>query len=273
MSTPAEHTEHTTVPPDYRGVWVRIDASGRFEDVGAASAAPWARWLQTSLWHAHLCLPTEALLQREPRELCRLSPAQLAALSHQRAHVGGAQVQAHPEGELCTWLRQADYQPPAQAPDAAWIVFLAPDRLMRIGLHADESELWQRLPDSVGRFRCLAGLDARGQDDGRRVLVAGAYAMHARLHAMAWPRGMGAGLSLTEAMVHCPDQALHWLDRELSFGRCEQGRWTVERSTLPAREGQAHRCQMQRDAGHPELAWVELDGHAERWRVLEWSDT
>lgn len=256
------------VPPDYRGVWVR---AGHTDDADVA-AAPWARWLQTSQWHAHLHVPADALAQREPRELDGLSAAQLAALTHQQAHLGGAQVQAHPEGELCTWLRQADYQPPAQAPDAAWVVFLAPDRLMRIGVHADDTELWQRLPDSVGRFRCLAGLGAQGQDDGRRVLVAGAYAMRARLRATVWPRGMRPGLSLAEAMMHRPDQALLWLDQELSFGRCQQGRWTVERSTLPAREGQTHRCQMQLDADDPGLAWVELDGHAERWRVLEWSD-
>lgn len=256
------------VPPDYRGVWVR---AGHTDDADVA-AAPWARWLQTSQWHAHLHVPAYALAQREPRELDGLSAAQLAALTHQQAHLGGAQVQAHPEGELCTWLRQADYQPPAQAPDAAWVVFLAPDRLMRIGVHADDTELWQRLPDSVGRFRCLAGLGAQGQDDGRRVLVAGAYAMRARLRATVWPRGMRPGLSLAEAMMHRPDQALLWLDQELSFGRCQQGRWTVERSTLPAREGQTHRCQMQLDADDPGLAWVELDGHAERWRVLEWSD-
>jgi len=29
---------------------------------------------------------------------------------------------------------------------------------------------------------------------------------------------------------------------------------------------------MQQDADDPELAWFELDGCAERWRVLEWSD-
>ena len=46
----------------------------------------------------------------------------------------------------------------------------------------------------------------------------------------------------------------------------------MERSTLPACEGQTHHCQMQQDADDPALAWVEIDGRAERWRVLEWSD-
>lgn len=261
------------VPSDYRGVWTRMgpaDHAGFRQD--APQDAPWARWLQTSQWQAHLCVPPDALEHREARELADLAPAQLAALTHQQAHLGGAQVQSHPEGELCTWLRQADYQPPALTSDAAWMVFIAPDRLMRIGLHTEDTQVWQRLPDSVGRFRCLAGMDAEGQDDGRRLLVAGAYAMRVHRRPFAWPRGMRPGLTLAEAMMHRPEQALDWLDHEFSFGRCEQGRWTVERSTLPVREGQTHLGQMVRDADDPTQAWVGLDGRTERWRVLEWSE-
>lgn len=258
---------NTAVPSDYRGVWTRVGPAD-----GTSQNTPWARLLQTSLWQAHLCVPPDALLQREPRPLAALTTDQLAALTHQQAHLGGAQVQSHPEGELCTWLRHADYQPPASTPDAAWMVFVAPDRLMRIGLHTEDTQVWQRLPDSVGRFRCLAGLDALGQDDGRRLLVAGAYAMRVQLRPIVWPRGMRTGLTLAEAMMHRPDLALHWLDQEFSFGRCEQGRWTVERSTLPACEGQSHHGQVVRDTDDPAQAWVSKAGRTERWRVLEWSD-
>ncbi len=255
------------VPPDYRGVWVRTGPAN-----GTSQDTPWSRWLQTSHWQAHLCVPPQALWQREPLPLPALTTDQLAALTHQRAHLGRAQVEAHPEGELLTWVHQADYQPPAATPDVAWMVFTAPDRLMRVHLHSEETQVWQRLPDSVGRFRCLAGQDDQGQDDGRRLLMAGAYAMRMQLRPFTWPRGMRAGLSLAEAMMHRPDQALHWLDQEFSFGRFEQEGWTVERSTLPACEGQCHRVRWVRDGDDPAQAWGELDGRTERWRVLEWSD-
>jgi hypothetical protein len=256
-------------PPDYRGVWVPVHPT----DGSSPHHAPWARWLQTCHWHAHLCLPMAALQGRLARELASMGPDEWAALTHQQAHMGGVQVQEHPEGELCTWLRQADYQPPAAAPDAEWVVFYAVDRLQRIGAHAEDVRTWHRLPDSVGRFRCLAGVDAQGQDDGRRVLVAGAYVMWVQLRPIAWPRGMRPGLTLAEAMMHRPDLALSWLDRELSFGRFEGSRWVVERSTLPAREGRIQTCDMRRDADDASQAWLELDGHTERWRVLEWTDT
>lgn len=264
-------TPSAGLPPDYRGVWVRAhppDAHGH-----APQHAPWARWLQTAHWHAHLSLPSAALQGRQPIELAGMRPEQLAALTHQQAHMGRVQLQEHAEGEVCTWLRQVDYQPPALAPDADWVVFHASDRVQRIGLHADDAHSWQRLPDSVGRSRCLAGLDAQGQDDGRRVLVAGAYAMRVQLGPVAWPRGMRPGLTLAEVMMHRPDLALSWLDRELSFGRCEDGRWSIERSTLPAREGCVHRCDMRLNPDDASLAWLELDGHTESWRVLEWTDT
>ncbi|MCH8180860.1 MAG: hypothetical protein IIA02_13900 [Proteobacteria bacterium] len=263
------------VPADLRGVWTctRVSLPDGGAGPGADHATPaWARWLQTSLWHGHLSLPHDALRQREARELSSLSPQQLAALTHQQAHVGRTQIQPQPEGELCTWLRRADYQPPASVPDTAWLVFDAPDRLLRMALHDEGTEVWQRLPDSVGRFRCLAGLDTEGQDDGRRVMVAGAYAMRVQLRAIHWPRGMRTGFTLAEAMMHAPQQALAWLDREISFGRCEQGRWTVERSTLPAQEGRTLHCEMLRDATDPDHAWLSIDGVRERWRVLEWSD-
>ena len=265
----------TVVPDDLRWVWTctRVCHPDADPSASAPGMAPmWARWLQTRQWHAHLRLPAGALEGGEALDLRRLNTAQLAALTHQQAYVGHTQIQAQPEGDLCTWLRRADYQPPASWPETAWLMFDAPDRLLRIGVHAEDTEVWQRLPDSVGRFRCLAGLDAQGEDDGRRVLVAGAYAMRVRLRQIAWPRGMRVGFTLAEAMMHQPDQALSWLDQELSFGRCEQGRWTVEHSTLPAHEGRTLRCQMVRDADDPGHAWLEIEGVAERWRVLEWSD-
>lgn len=274
MHNPSAMPPSTSVPTDYRGVWVRtlLQTPPAFGD-GApqADTTTWARWLQTSLWHADLRVPAAAMVARSGLPLTAMSPHQLAALSHQTAFVGCTRVDAHPEGELCTWLRRCDYHPPAQQPDAAWMLFDAPDRVIRIGVHVEATEVWQRLPDSVGPYRCLAGLDAAGQDDGRRLLQAGAHLALLRGRQRPWPRGLRPGDGLLDVLLHQPHAAPDWLDHELSFGRLDGSRWRVERSTLPQREGLSRAWRLQRDAD-ADVAELTLDGESSRWRVLEWTD-
>jgi len=262
----------TSVPTDYRGVWVRtlLQTPPAFGDgVPQADTTTWARWLQTSLWHADLRVPAAAMVARPGVPLASMSPEQLAALSHQTAFAGCTRVDAHPEGERCAWLRRSDYHPPGRHPDAAWMLFDAPDRVIRIDLHIEATEVWQRLPDSVGAYRCLAGLDAAGQDDGRRLMQAGAHLALVRGRQRPWPRGMRPGDSLLDVLLNQPEAALAWLDHEVSFGRLDGSQWRVERSTLPQREGPRGECTLRRDG---DAAEVTLDGQTSLWRVLEWTD-
>lgn len=263
------------VPDDYRGVWVRTNSRPSSEHAGAEQSqvktAPlnWARWLQTSLWHADLRVPDQALDERQSTPLAQLSAEQLARLTHQSAFAGCTQVQAYPDGELCSWLKRIDYQPPAQLPDAAWMVFLTPDRIMRIVQHSDVTETWERLPDSVGSYRVLAGIDASGQPDGRLLLQAGAHLCLVRGRSRPWPRGIKAGNALVDVLLAQPEHAIEWLDHEVSFGRCEGAIWRIERSTLPEREGLSLPCDM-RFMGASNEAEVLLGDSTGRWQVLEW---
>jgi len=261
------------VPTDYRGVWVRtrLQASADQADaVPPTAPLTWARWLQTSLWHADLRVPDEAMAGRVSAPLSTLEPDQLAALTHQSAFAGCTRVDAHPQGELCSWLRRIDYQPPALAPDAAWIVFDAPDRMIRIDQHRDVTETWERLPDSVGTFRVLSGVDEQGQPDGRLMLQAGVHLCLVRDRRRPWPRGLNPGLALVDVLLAQPEHALAWLDLELSFGRLDGSTWRIERSTLPAREGLELPCTVQRWRTSNE-ADVTLGGVTSRWHILEWT--
>jgi hypothetical protein len=265
------------VPDDYRGVWVRTGvhptAVQAAAEASKAATAPltWVRWLQTSLWHADLRVPDQALDARQAAPLASLTPEQLASLTHQSAFAGCTRVDPYPDGELCSWLKRNDYQPPEQLPEAAWMVFLTPDRVMRIVQHSDVTETWERLPDSVGRYRVLSGTDASGQDDGRLLLQAGVHLCLVRGRRRPWPRGLKAGNALVDVLLAQPEHALEWLDHEVSFGRCEGGVWRIERSTLPEREGLSLACEM-RFLGASNEAEVLLGDTTCRWQVLEWTE-
>lgn len=273
MHQPFAMPPSVRVPTDYRGVWIRTGLQPSPDLLGGtplAASTTWARWLQTSLWHADLRVPDVAMAGRVSAPLSSLGPDQLATLTHQSAFAGCTRVDPHPQGELCSWLRRIDYHPPALAPDSAWVVFDSPDRMIRIAQHSELTETWERLPDSVGRFCALSGVDDQGQPDGRLLLLAGVHLCLVRERRRPWPRGLNPGHSLVDVMLAQPEHALAWLDLEVSFGRLEGTNWRIERSTLPEREGLSLPCSMQRWRTSNE-ADVTLAGATSRWQVLEWT--
>jgi hypothetical protein len=286
MST-ADHLEPTpcrTVPDELRGVWQRTLLQTDTDAAAQAGTAPesdtrsWVRWLQTSAWHGDLRLPDQALAARQALPLAQLPAGALAALACQEGFAGITQFEALPEGQICTWLRRIDYQPPGLQPDAGWLLFEHPDRLIEIGVHKDYNEVWQRLPDSVGRFVTLASPEDEGADGSAtagtasapsRLLLAGQYLMLIRGRPHRWPRGMTPGYTLADVMLSHPEQALQWLDCEISFGRLHGGEWHIEHSTLPEHEGLRLPCALQRlDATR---AWMTMADAVSEWRVLEWT--
>ncbi len=259
------------VPDDYRGVWKRtlLQTDTPSGQAPQSDSHSWVRRLQTSSWYADLCMPEAALQGREARPLAALSAVQLAALAVQQGVVGITVFDHQPEVPICTWLRRADYQPPGLHPDAGMILLDRADRLIEIGVHEDYNEVWERLPDSLGRFIALAGCAPDGADTGERMLVAGSYMMRMRPRTAQWPRGLTPGYTLADVLLHSPDEALKWLDCDISFGRLEGDQWVIEHATLPEREGQALAWQAQRTDAMQ--ARVDVNGQASNWRVLEWS--
>lgn len=270
-AVPPSSSTHRPVPDDVRGVWRRtlLQTDTDAGQPPLEDDSSWVRWMQTSLWHADLRVPQSALQGREALPLSQLSAVQRAALAAQEAFAGVTQFDNLPEGQICNWLRRVDYQPPALQPDAGWLVFVGADRLVEIGVHDNYNETWERLPDSIGRFVTLAELADDGQDTGARILVAGSYMMTVHPRTARWPRGMNPGYTLTDVLLHSPDQALDWLACEVSFGRLSPGQWAIERSTLPEREGQVLDWALQRVDEHHAL--VRQAQSSTTWQVLEWS--
>ena len=244
----------TPVPDHYRGVWARR----LLETPKQRDESTFVRWLQTSLWHADLRIPamapgTDAQTQ----------------LASQQGFCGVTQVDRQADGEVCTWHRRLDFQPPRADVDAGFMVFEAPERVIETGVHAPYLEIWERLPDSTGRFIALAGQDEADGDTQERFLVAGRYAMHVRPRRLAWPQSMPAGQTLLDVMARHPGLAQDLLDFEISFGTLEGSFWKIERSTLPALNGVCTPFAVARVNGT--CAKICSPALGQRWQVLEWS--
>lgn len=259
--------------PDLAGLWVRTRAP---RDPGDGAAAVeeetgWTARLLTPRWFAQWHLPryTDAI---RPLPLHQLSAAELAGLARQVAHVGCMQVDAHPEGELCHWLRRADYQPPGATPESGWLLFESPSRVVDVHVHDEDSSVWDVAFALTGAAQagafCLAGLDAEGREDGRLLLASGMHVAYHRPRRVRWPAGLRSGLSLVDVLLHRPDEAQVWLDHELSLARWAPGCCEVMRSTLPEQRGQVAAFAARRTQA--DLAWVRWRDQEGLWRVLDW---
>ena len=269
------------MPDDFRGVWVRMRRQTSTDQLPPdVDEDSWVRWLQTSQWYGDLRVPACIMACRVAKPLNELSPAQQAGLALQQGYVGITQYEPQPEGPACTRLRRVDYQPPSlQQPDSGMLIVVQPDRLIKCGGQdeGDYNETWERLPDSMGRYIALAGCDELGRDDGRRLLVAGSYMMVALPRQVRWPRGLKPGYTLADIMLSHPGQVCDWLDCDISFGRLAPGQasgqalgqWSIERSTLPQREGQRWPVELVRES--EPMARVTLGEQTGPWHVLEWS--
>ena len=148
------------------------------------------------------------------------------------------------------------------------MVFESPDRIIENGSHAPYREVWERLPDSCGRFIVLAGVDDLGGDSHHRFLVAGCYAVHVRPRQSAWPPDTLPGQSLADVLAKHPELAQVLLDFEISFGTLESGLWSIEQSTLPALRGTRKALTMSQISDSQ--ARINSPAIAGRWQILEW---
>jgi hypothetical protein len=247
------------VPERYQGVWART----LLETPEGRDTTTWVRWLQTSHWHADLRVPGG------------LDRSQATGLAQQQGFCGITRIRPAlgEQPEICTWHRRCDFQPPRSTPDAGTMVFESPSRVIERGVHGSYLEVWERLPESLGRRMALQRLNASGQPTAERLLLAGDCVMHVRPRSALWPENLQPDETLVEVVQRHPTQAPSLLDFEISFGwltaGIRGGHWTVERSTLPALEGQAVLCDLLRL--DERSARIERGPLAGDWRVLGWT--
>jgi len=243
-----------TVPDRYHGVWQRT----LLETPTERDTTTWVRWLQTGLWHGDLRVPAMA---------DRTTTAGRTELQG----FGGTTLITQPDAtqpEVCTWQRKIDLQPPRSTPDAGHMVFDSPDVVHETGIHGTYFEVWERLPGSLGTRIALAALDDQGAPTPERLLVSGRYLMHLRPRRTAWPTDTAPDDTLAEVVARHPGQAEDLLDFDIGFGTLEHGVWTMERATVPEREGCVHTCALQRTSQSE--ATVKSPLLPALWQVLEW---
>lgn len=204
----------TAVPAAYLGVWQRTLLTTRD---GVHDSRTQVYWLQTAQLFADLRIP-------RPRPQ---TPAERAL---QAGFAGVTEV----TGERCQWHRAIDFQPPSGRADIGRMQFERADYLIEDGLDDSYHEVWERLPDSLGRNwgQWLHGADGRQGC----LLLAGDYF----LFAAGRTQSLAPAKSLQTLLEAGADSAA-LLSFELSFGRQHRGvkPWSIELSTLPGRAGQA----------------------------------
>jgi hypothetical protein len=242
------------VPEHYRGVWVRT----LLETPQRKDTSTFVRWMQTSLWHADLRVPPGLSLGSTPD-----------LLATQQGFCGITQVSPSAQGEVCTWHRKTDFQPPRPDVDAGLMVFETPERVIETGIHADYLEVWERLPDSTGRFVALGGLLPSGASSLDRLLVAGSYAMRVLPRAVNWPESSLPGQTMGEVMRAHPSSARALLDFEISFGRLDDDGWLIEQSTLPELCGTKLPLSLHKLSDS--RATMTHQDSTSVWEVLEWT--
>ena len=157
-----------------------------------------------------------------------LTDEQLAALALQNGFAGFTTI----DGDNATWHHEIDFQPAAGDGDIGRIEPAGDGRMLEHALDGSYVERWSAIGHDDGRFFAV-----RIVRDGRVdqvFAVAGERFVYARARTTSLP----AGTSITEAaaQAHATRAMLvAYLDCELSFGTLDG--WTVQRSTLPWREG------------------------------------
>lgn len=211
---------------DLRGLWRRSLLA--YPD-GFRDTTTQVHWLQGLRLYADLRQSEIRPSFAGVRCLRDLTAAHISWLSRQEAFAGHL-VRA---GDGFEWRRHLDYQPPSATVDAGRL-WLEDGMMKEEGRDIPYIEHWHREPTQATP---VAGLQLRDEASGApgALVVVGAAFMYARGRAAALP----AGTRLHDLAAAAGDirTAQDLLDCEVSFGTRRDGVWTVERSTLPYKEG------------------------------------
>jgi hypothetical protein len=232
------------VPVRYRGIWRRSlleTADGR--DTGTT-----VFWLQAARWHADIRIPAGRPDFTGIRSLDECGDVHRAWLATQQGFAGVTRVREDAGGEICSWQRMFDYQPPQALPDEGWMRF-EPACLVETGVHAQYLEHWHLLPHTSGPMAVLKSLDAADAEGVELLFLAGRYVMH---------------LLAPPAQEVQPGAKL---DVEISFGTRSTNGYVIVHSTMPWLEGGERSLRMMAREG--DVLELACDGRLQRWQVLE----
>lgn len=207
-----------TVPERYLGVWQRTLLT---TTRGVHDTRTRVYWLQTARLFADLRIPLPA-------------PASVRELAVQAGFAGVTEItQPQPGLERCQWHRAVDFQPPRGSEDIGSMRFSNADCVLEDGLDGSYHEVWERLPESLGRNVGLWLV----APDGRQgcLLLAG----DCFVFVAGRPKPLAPAASLLALLEQgtCPEMLL---ECEWSFGWHRNGQtpWLIALSTVPQRVGE-----------------------------------
>jgi hypothetical protein len=214
---------------DLQGLWRRslIAWPGR----GANDTTTSVRWLQGPRAYIDLRQPAPIPDFSHARTLEDLTYDDCVWLARQEGFAGYLGF----DGVHFEWIREIDFQPPSQGPDAGSLEWEG-DILIETGRDADYIEHWHR--DSAIPTTPAESIDLQGPAHKTRaaLLRVGPHFMYARARATSLEKGYG---SLAEYVAAAPDltHARELIDCEVSFGRADASGLRITASTLPYRIG------------------------------------
>jgi hypothetical protein len=240
------------VPDTYLGVWKRAS----YVDDQHRDETTLRYWLQTPHWHADLGISADRPSFEGVTSLAECSTEQLSWLCRGQGFAGPTRI----SGDLCFWDRQWDFQL-RDTRDIGQMRFTR-ESLIEDDLHGRYREVWCRLPGAADDGHALEG--HRPGDPQILLLTSGGYFMYLRDRALrAAPAGRAKRQFAEGAAPRSEQEA--FADFEMSFGRHDAAGWTIERSTLPWREG---RHMADDGTGRPDITALS-DARATAWRSLD----
>jgi hypothetical protein len=253
----------STAPAAFQGLWRRrlLASEGRIDRETTVY------WLQTGRLYADIRIPAG---RPDCESLAEASSRTLRALALQQGFAGHLDV----AGDVLTWHRWLDFQPPGSVADVGRVHF-EDDVLIEHGVLAPYVEEWVRVegphPDQLAlRLEAEIGPDRIERVRAGVLLATGTAFMMAIARELPLPAA--ATLEDVVADETLPDsQRRAALDCCIDFGRRQDGRWEISLSTLPFHEGETLAAMHGRwSAPHRDQYLQHLDGGViRRWRVVE----
>ena len=252
------------VPERYVGLWQRLILQ---KDGMPADVTSNVFWLQTRSWLADLGVPASRPDFSQHASLSDCGREHLLWLAGQQGFIGLTEV----EGEICSWERKADFQPPTGKRDMGRMVFVDADTIVETGIESRYLQIWERVPGGDGFSAVLQRTGEREHpaDLAEWMIFVGEYAMRVRRRAAPH---LPQADSLLALGVDADDAKLRALvNFNISFARQTPKGWRIQLSTLPFREGSMMLPSERLPQPEDGAIWVS-GAQPSRWRVLEWVD-
>ena len=217
-------------------------------------------WLQGPTRYADLRQPVGRPSFAGITCLAACGPDHLAWMARQEGFAGTL-VQA---GDFFEWEREIDFQPPSSMPDAGRL-WLEAGMMIEEGRDSPYIEHWHH--DLAGAPSATLSLVEEATGVAGALVVVGGTFMFARARLAALPQGARLADRLADAPEATAAQDL--LDCEIALGAVDDGRFIIERSTLPYREGAS--LVPARDGSLLTTADIDPSGAplTRAWRIVE----